>query len=168
MKRLALLSMAVGGLTCAAPAAAQTPEKVDIMDAGLASVLAICVPVIESGFDINDATALAPFGFRPWSGAEEAEVQASIPGLEVASADTDQGSVVIGVERGLCTARFTGDEALSVRKELVRQLTATGVRQERSDKGGSITLAFYFTDSTIFVDNRDGKVMVQVRRAHNR
>jgi len=161
------VTLAAAGTTVASPAPAQAPDKIDMIDAGVASVLAICVPVMAGSFDINDAAALAPFGFRPWSGADEAEVRASVPGIEIASADTDDGSVVIGAERDVCTSKFVGDRSVAVRDALIRQLTETGVRQQRIAEDGSVTLAFFFTAASIYVDTRNGKIMVQVRRPQN-
>jgi len=149
-----------------APATAQTIAKVDLMNASLASVLAICTGVVDGTVDLNDAGALAPYGFSPGTPAQEATLKASDTTNEFAVAVTPDGKVSVLAKPGrLCMVKVEGGTRSAVRDELVKQLLETGARNERNQSGGDDVITVFFTSATIDVrTSADGTVRVVVKR----
>lgn len=148
----AAAAAATAALFIATPAAAQVPEKVDLMQASLASVLAICIGVLDGTVNLNDRAALAPYGLAPGTPGQEADFKARDASNEIAYAATPDGKVhVLASPRRLCLVRIEGETRWAVRDELVKQLLATGARSERSQSGGEDVVTVFFTNATIDV-----------------
>jgi len=152
----------------AQPTPAQVVQPVDTMNAALAGTLAICVGVIDGTFNLDNAAALAEFGFRPGSDADEDSVRQNNPGMELAIAETTDGKVLLGGRsRHFCIVEVQGATRTAVRDEMIRQLFETGARNEQHKADdGDLVRTFHFEAHTIEVQTGpDGAINFAVKPA---
>ena len=102
----------------------------------------------------------------PGSAEAEADMRAELPGIEIAEAKFDNGSVFMGyIPATSCGVHILGRDKVATRDSLIRSMLDMGVKSETSvDSDGVETRSFPFAGHPIYgFSTPEGNIMVQVR-----
>lgn len=157
-----LLAIVAAAVLAAQPASAQ----VNLQSVTNGAVLAVCIQALDDKFDMNNAEDLDEWGLVPGSAATEARYRAELPGIEIAEAVFDNGSVLLGHIPGTsCGVHIMGPDRVATRDSLIRTMLETGIKSTTgTDPEGDEVISFPFAGHPIYVyTSTAGNVMVQVR-----